>query len=73
MVIHEALLAAVQLQPPALLTVTVPSAAAGDVRVDENGESVNTQAAPGCVIVNRLPPIVSVPVRDPLLVFAATL
>jgi hypothetical protein len=51
MVIHAALLVAVQLQPVPALTVTVPSAAAGEVKVDENGEIENAQGAPGCVIV----------------------
>jgi hypothetical protein len=52
MVIHAALLAAVQLQPLRPLTVTTPFAAAGEVRFDHNGETVNAHGAPDCVIVN---------------------
>jgi hypothetical protein len=73
MVIQAALLVAVQLQPAPLVTVTVPSTAAGEVRVVENGEMLKTHGVPGCVIVKVFPAIVSVPVRDALLVFAATL
>ena len=51
MAIHVALLVAVQLQPVPVLTVTMPLAAAGEVRVALKGESENTQGAPGCVIV----------------------
>jgi hypothetical protein len=73
MVIQAALLVAVQLQPAPLVTVTVPSTAAGEVRVVENGEMLKTHGVPGWVIVKVFPAIVSVPVRDALLVFAATL
>ena len=36
------------------------------------GEIVDTHDTPDCVIVNVLPPIVSVPVRDVVPVFTAT-
>ena len=68
-----ALLKAVQLQPVLVVTVTVPVVAAGDARFDDVGEIVNVHGAPGCVTVNVLPPIVIVPVRDAVLVLAATL
>ena len=73
-VIHEvALLVAVQLQPVAAVTLTVPVVAVDDVRFDDVGEIVNVQGAPACVMVNVLPAIVIVPVRDVVPVFAATL
>jgi hypothetical protein len=72
-VIHGALLVAVQAQSEPVLTVTVPAAASGEVRVTKNGAIVNAQGAPGCVMVKILPPIVSEPVRVALPVFAATL
>jgi len=62
-VIHVALLVAVQLQPVPAVTVTVPVVATDDVRFDEVGAIVNVQGAPACVTVNVCPPIVSVPVR----------
>ena len=71
MVIHGALLAAVHAQPVAAVTVTAPAPAA-DVRVADAGEIVGTHGIP-CVTVNVLPPIVSVPVRDVVPVFAVTL
>lgn len=52
MVIHAALLVAVQLQSLPLVTVTVPSAAAGEVSVDNDGEMLEVHGAPGCVTVN---------------------
>ena len=73
MVIHEALLVAVQAQPAPALTVTVPVAAAGDVSVDMNGEIEKLHGVPGWVIVNVFPAIVSDPVLEALPVFAATL
>ena len=71
MVIHVALLAAVHAQPVAAVTVTAPAPAA-DVRPADAGEIVGAQGAAACVTVNVLPPIVSVPVRDVVAVFAAT-
>ena len=72
-VIHAALLVALQLQPVPAVTVTVPLVAADDVRFDDVGEIVNVHGAPAWVIVNVWPPIVIVPVRDEVLVLAATL
>ena len=72
-VIHPTLLAAVQLQPVPAVTVTVPVAAADVVRFDEVGAMVNVHGAPACVTVKVWPPIVIVPVRDTVLVLAATL
>jgi hypothetical protein len=50
-VIHAALLVAVQLQSLPLVTVTVPSTAAGEVSVDNDGEMLEVHGAPGCVTV----------------------
>ena len=72
-VIQASLLTAVQLQPALAVTVTVPVAAADVVRFDEVGAMVNVQGAPACVTVKVWPPIVTVPVRDTVLVLAATL
>jgi hypothetical protein len=68
-----ALLTAVQLQPAPAVTVTVPVVALDDVRFDDVGEMVNVHATPACVTVKVRPPIVIVPVRELVLVFAATL
>jgi hypothetical protein len=67
------LLTAVQLQPAPAVTVTVPVVAAADVRFDDVGEMVNVHGAPACVSVNVWPAMVRVPVRDVVLVLAATL
>ena len=67
-----ALLTAVQLQPVPAVTVTVPVVAA-EVGFNDVGEIVNVQGTPACVTVKVCPPIVIVPVRDVVLVFAATL
>ena len=67
------LLAAVQLQPVPAVTVTVPVAAADVVRFDAVGAMVKVHGAPACVTVKVCPPIVIVPVRDVVAVFAATL
>jgi hypothetical protein len=72
-VIHESLLAAVQLQPAPAVTVIEPLAAIADGSADEVGEMVKVQGAPGCVTLNVWPATVSVPVRDVVPVFAATL
>ena len=66
------LLTAVQLQPVPAVTVTVPVVAA-DVGLDEVGEMVNVHGAPACVTVKVWPPMVIVPVRDDVVVLAATL
>jgi hypothetical protein len=67
-----ALLTAVQLQPVPAVTVTVPVVAA-DVGFDDVGEIVNVHGTPACVTVNVCPPIVIVPVRELVVVLAATL
>ena len=72
-VIHVALLVAVQAQPVPAVTAIVPVTAAA-VTFADAGEIVGLQgAAACCVTVNVRPPIVSVPVRDVLEVFATTL
>jgi hypothetical protein len=71
-VIQASLLVAAQAQPLAAVTVTVPVPAA-DVGLADAGEMVGVQGAPAWVIVKVLPPIVSVALRDAVLVFAATL
>ena len=72
-VIHASLLVAVQLQPAPAVTVTVQVVAADVVKFDDVGRMVKVQGAPACVTVKVCPPIVTVPVRDVVLVFAATL
>jgi hypothetical protein len=72
-VIQAALLVAVQAQPAAAVTVTVPVVATDVLSSTDEGRIVNVHGAPGCVIVNVLPPIVSVPVRAVVLVFCVTL
>lgn len=72
-VIHVALLVAVQPQPVPAVTLTVPVVAEDDVRLDDVGEIANVHGAPACVTVKVWPPIVSVPVRELVLVLAATL
>jgi hypothetical protein len=67
------LLTAVQLHPVPAVTVTVPFVAADVARFDEVGAMVNVQGAPACVTVKVWPPIVIVPVRDDVVVLAATL
>ena len=68
-----ALLTAVQLQPVPAVTVTVPVVAVADVRLDDVGAIVKLQGTPACVTVKVWPPIVIVPVRELVLVLAATL
>ena len=70
---HESLLAAVQLQPAPAVTVIEPLVASDDVRFDDVGEMVNVHGAPACVTVKVCPPIVIVPLREVVPVFAATL
>jgi hypothetical protein len=72
MVTQLALLVAIHAQPVAAVTVTVPVPAA-DVGLADAGEIAGVHAVPACVIVKVLPPIVSVAVRDAVLVLAATL
>ena len=63
MVIHAALLVAVQAQPAAAVTVTEPVAPAA-ATLAEAGEIVGAHVAPAWMTVKVLPPMVSVPVRD---------
>src|SRR5690242_14224121 len=72
MVIHELLLTAVQAQPVATATVTVPVAADAAVRVRDVGEIVGEHDSPDCVTVNVAAPTVRVPVRLVAPVFDAT-
>ena len=72
-VIQASLLVAVQLQPVPAVTVTVPVAATDDVKFNDVGAIVNVQGAPAWVTVKVCPPTVIVPVRDDVLVLAATL
>jgi len=72
-VIHVALLVAVQLQPLLVVTVIEPLAASDDGRFDEVGEIVKVHETPACVTVNVCPPIVIVPVRELVPVLAVTL
>jgi hypothetical protein len=71
-VTHDAPLTAVQVHSGVVVTVTVPlpPVAGSDA---PPGSIVNEQAAAACVTVNVLPPAVTVPVRDVVRVFAATL
>ena len=71
-VIHEALLAAVHVQPAATVTLTVPVAAAAVLSVLDVGEIVGEQVRPDCVTVNVATPIVMVPVRLAVPELAAT-
>jgi hypothetical protein len=72
MLIHVELSVAVQPQPVAAVTATVPLLAAAPT-VAESGVSVGAQGAPACVTVKVLPPMVSVPVRAVVVGFAVTL
>ena len=67
-----ALLDAFHAQPVAAVTATVPVPAAA-VGFADTGEIVGTHGAAAWVTVNVSPPIVSVPVRGVVVVFAATL
>ena len=72
-VIHVALLLAVQAQPVAAVTLTVPVPAA-DTTLADAGEIVGAHAAAACcVTVNVDPAMVSVPVRLVVPVLAALL
>ena len=71
-VTHDAPLVAVQLQPAPAVTITVPLPPVADSDWLA-GEIVNEHGAADWVTVNVLPPIVSVPVRGVVPVFAATL
>jgi hypothetical protein len=72
MVIHDTELDAVQLQPgPAVTDALCDEPPADSERLV--GETLNAQIGAACVIVNVWPAIVSVPVREAVVVFAATL
>jgi len=72
-VIHASLLVAVQLQPVPAVTVIEPLAASDDGRLFDVGEIVNVHETPACVTVNVCPPMVIVPLRELVPVFAPTL
>ena len=69
--IHVALLVALQGQPVAEVTPTVPVPPVAEA-LAEDGEIAGAHGAPACVTVNGSPPIVSDPVREALEGFAAT-
>jgi hypothetical protein len=69
-VIHAVLLEAVQLHPAVVVTATVPFPPA-DAKNWLGGEMENVQE-PDCVTVNVCPATVTVPVREPVPMFAAT-
>jgi hypothetical protein len=70
-VIHAALLVAVQLHPVAAVTVIVPVPVVAG-RLADDGEIVGEHVAPDWFTVKVLPPTETVPVRDVVPVFAAT-
>ena len=70
---HASLLTAVQLQPVPAVTVTEPVVATDVLRFDEVGAMVKVHGAPAWVTVKVCPAIVRVPVREEVLVLAATL
>jgi hypothetical protein len=70
-VIQVALLVAFQLHPVGAKTVIVPAVPVAPALTNV-GRIVVTHDTPGWVTVNVLPPIVRVPVRDIVPVFAAT-
>jgi hypothetical protein len=70
-VIQDVVVVAVQAQPVVAVTATVPVAPAATTFVDA-GAMVGAQGSPACVTVKVLPPIVTVPVREVLVVLAAT-
>jgi hypothetical protein len=70
--IHDALLLAVQAQPVVAVTVTVPVPPAA-VAFAEGAEIVGPHGTPAWVTVKVRPATVRVPVRDAVVVFAATL
>ena len=70
-VIHAAVVVALHVHPVAAVTAIVPVPPAAAALVDA-GEIVGAQGAPACVTVNVSPPIVIVPVRGDVEVFAAT-
>ncbi len=71
MVIHAALLVAVQLHPVDAVTLTVPEAPVAATLADP-GEIVGEHVPAAWFTVNVTPPIETVPVRAAAMVFAAT-
>ena len=72
MVIQDALLLAVQVQPAPTVTGTVPENVP-DGALAEVGEIVARQGAPACVIVKLLPAMVRTALRGVLPALAVTL
>jgi hypothetical protein len=70
-VIQDAVLVAVQAQPVAAVTAIVPVVLAAAMLADV-GAIVGAQGTPAWVTVNVLPPMLIVPVREVLVVLAAT-
>lgn len=70
-VIHAALLVAVQLHPVAAVTVMVPVPTV-DGRLTDDGEIVGEQVVPDWFTVKVMLPTDTVPVREVVVVFAAT-
>jgi hypothetical protein len=70
-VIHVAVVVAVQLHPVAAVTVMLPVPAV-DGGLTDDGETVGEQGAPDWFTVKVAPPTDTVPVRDVVAVFAAT-
>jgi hypothetical protein len=71
-VIHDALGVAVHVQPPGVVTPTVPDVPPAPT-VALVGASVNVQGIPACVTLNVCPATVIEPERLRMLVFAAKL
>ena len=71
-VIQDALLLAVHVQPAPTVTAAVPEKGP-EGTLEEVGEIVARHGAPAWVMVKLLPPIVRIPVRGVLAVFGATL
>ena len=69
---HDASSAAVHAQPAGIETAIVPVVDAGATDTPI-GDSVAVQGTPPCVTVNACPAMVTIPVRDEMLVFAAIL
>jgi hypothetical protein len=70
-VIQDVVVVAVQAHPVVAVTATVPVAPAATTLADA-GAIVGAQGRPVCVTVKVLPPMLTVPVREVLVVLAAT-
>jgi hypothetical protein len=70
-VIHDAVVVAVQLHPVAAVTLMLPVPAVEGGFVDD-GEMVGEHVAPDWFTVNVVPPTDTVPVLDVVAVFAAS-